>query len=51
MCGCWELNSGPLEEQSMLLPAEPSLQPRKGISNQMGHSLGAESGILGTNFK
>jgi hypothetical protein len=26
-CGCWELNSGPLEEQSMLLPAEPSLQP------------------------
>jgi hypothetical protein len=28
-CGCWELNSGPLEEQSMLLPAEPSLQPFK----------------------
>jgi hypothetical protein len=26
-CGCWELNSGPLEEQSMLLTAEPSLQP------------------------
>ena len=26
-CGCWELNSGPLEEQSMLLPTEPSLQP------------------------
>ena len=24
---CWELNSGPLEEQSVLLPAEPSLQP------------------------
>ena len=23
-CGCWELNSGPLEEQSMLLIAEPS---------------------------
>ena len=27
-CGCWELNSGPLEEQAMLLTAEPSLQPQ-----------------------
>jgi hypothetical protein len=26
-CGCWELNSGPLEEQSVPLTAEPSLQP------------------------
>ena len=26
-CGCWELNSGPLEEQAMLLTSEPSLQP------------------------
>jgi hypothetical protein len=25
-CGCWELNSGPLEEQSVLLTAEWSLQ-------------------------
>jgi hypothetical protein len=24
---CWELNSGPLEEQSVLLTSEPSLQP------------------------
>jgi hypothetical protein len=24
-CVCWELNSGPLEEQSVLLTAEPSL--------------------------
>jgi hypothetical protein len=24
-CGCWELNSGPLEDQSVLLTAEPSL--------------------------
>ena len=24
-CGCWELNSGPLEEQAVLLTAEPSL--------------------------
>jgi hypothetical protein len=30
-CGCWELNSGPLEEQSVLLTAEPSLQPVMGI--------------------
>jgi hypothetical protein len=27
-CGCWELNSGPLEEQSVLLTSESSLQPR-----------------------
>jgi hypothetical protein len=27
-CGCWDLNSEPLEEQSVLLTAEPSLQPR-----------------------
>ena len=27
-CRCWDLNSGPLEEQSVLLPAEPSLQPK-----------------------
>jgi hypothetical protein len=26
-CGCWELNSGPLEEQPVLLTADPSLQP------------------------
>jgi hypothetical protein len=26
-CGCWDLNSGPTEEQSVLLPAEPSHQP------------------------
>jgi len=28
-CGCWELNSRPLEEQSVLLTTEPSLQPGK----------------------
>ena len=27
-CGCWDLNSGPSEEQSVLLTAEPSLQPQ-----------------------
>ena len=26
-CGWWELNSGPLEEQSVLLTTKPSLQP------------------------
>ena len=26
-CGCWDLNSGPSEEQSVLLPTEPSCQP------------------------
>jgi len=25
-CGCWELNSGPLEGQLVLLTSEPSLQ-------------------------
>ena len=27
LCGCWDLNSGLLEEQPVLLTAEPSLQP------------------------
>jgi hypothetical protein len=26
-CGCWDLNSGPSEEQSALLTTEPSRQP------------------------
>jgi hypothetical protein len=25
--GCWELNSGPLKEQSVILTTEASLQP------------------------
>jgi hypothetical protein len=32
-CGCWELNSGSLEEQSVLLTAEPSLQPNTWLLN------------------
>jgi hypothetical protein len=28
-CGCWDLNSVPLEEQSVLLPTEPSHQPEQ----------------------
>ena len=31
-CGCWELNSGPLEDQSVLLTPEPSLQPIYSLS-------------------
>ena len=27
LCGCWKVNLGSLEEQSVLLPTEPSLQP------------------------
>ena len=27
LCGCWELNLGPLEEPLVLLTTEPSLQP------------------------
>jgi len=26
-CGCWDLNSNPLEEQPVVLTTEPSLQP------------------------
>jgi hypothetical protein len=36
-CGYWELNSGPLEEQPMLLTAEPSLQAQ--INNFNGGKL------------
>jgi hypothetical protein len=32
-CSCWELNSGPLEEQSVLLTSEPFFQPHKIILN------------------
>jgi hypothetical protein len=32
-CGCWGLNSGPLEEQSVLLTAEPPLQPGAPVFN------------------
>jgi hypothetical protein len=28
-CGCWKSNLGPLEEQSVLLTAEPCLLPLK----------------------
>jgi hypothetical protein len=42
-CGCWDLNSGPSEEQSALLTTEPSCQPLPGISIHIplykGHPL------------
>jgi hypothetical protein len=28
LCGCWDLNSGLSEEQSVLLPAEPLVSPK-----------------------
>ena len=31
-CGCWGLNSGPLEKQSVLLTAEPSRHPDETFS-------------------
>jgi hypothetical protein len=30
-CSCWDLNSGPSEEQSVLLTTEPSLQPAANV--------------------
>ena len=32
-CGCWELNSGPLEEQTVLLTSEPSHQLGPALCN------------------
>ena len=37
-CGCWELNSGPLEEQSVLLTAESSLQSWDKVLKAYAHS-------------
>jgi hypothetical protein len=28
LCGCWELNLGPLQKQPVLSTPEPALQPR-----------------------
>ena len=39
-CGCWDLNSRPSEEQSVLLTAEPSLQSRE-FSNFLVEALSA----------
>ena len=34
-CDFWELNSGPVKEQSVLLISEPSLQPKVFLYNEM----------------
>jgi E3 ubiquitin-protein ligase NEDD4 len=31
-CGCWELNSKPLEEQSVLLTTEPFLKRKRNFA-------------------
>jgi hypothetical protein len=38
-CGCWDLNSGPSEEQSELLTTEPSLQPKNEIFLSSGNYI------------
>ena len=45
-CGCWELNSGPLEEQSVLLTAEPSLQPHQAFCKGSILPLSCNSSFL-----
>jgi hypothetical protein len=39
LCGCWDLNSGPLEEHSLLLTAEPSLLPMFHLTKLMFSGL------------
>jgi hypothetical protein len=44
-CVCWELISGPSEEQSVLITAEPSLQPLNIIpipTNKVSHQLSSK---------
>jgi hypothetical protein len=36
-CGCWDLNSGPSEEQSVFLTTEPSLQPPEVTSKEIAY--------------
>jgi hypothetical protein len=31
LCDCWKLNSGPLEEQSVLLTTKPCYQPGRNL--------------------
>jgi hypothetical protein len=38
-CGCWDLNSGPLQEQSVLVTTEPYLQPHPFLAFQDRVSL------------
>ena len=43
-CGCWDLNSGPLEEQSALLTTEPAHQAQYLLLD--AHLLHSASGKL-----
>ena len=43
-CGCWELNSGPLEELAMLLTTQPSLQSKRRVFEW--YSLAFKEGLL-----
>lgn len=31
LCGCWELNEGPLQDQLMILTDKPSIPPQEGF--------------------
>jgi len=46
-CGCWDLNSGPLEEQSVFLTTEPSLQPCSYILYAPSYEMFPESWVKG----
>jgi hypothetical protein len=46
-CGCWDLNSGSLEKQTVLLTAEPSLQPQLGFLHQ-AHVLSTTTLAMGS---
>jgi hypothetical protein len=37
-CGCWDLNSGPSEKQSVIITTEPSRQPI-GLTSMFSHAL------------
>ena len=39
--GCWELNSGLLEEQSVILNSEPTCKPEHSNSYKEKHLVGA----------
>ena len=51
-CGYWELNSGPLEEQPVLLTSDPSLQPTATSLKKKEFELGyLVSGLTHESFK
>ena len=49
LCGCWELNSGPSEEQPVLLTTKPSLQPQEQTSSEI-KTLKTQTGYLVENI-